>query len=195
MDEIVENFTVTLHFQTTVNTETGLVTTECIKKSIDKVVKAIEEKPKRTKSKKDECADPTLKLDDNKYYLNQAAIDLMGVKPDDKIDIKYEKQNGEIYPVIGTDESFGTKGGCRLTKQLSVACRGSKNSVLSEYGTEFLIIPHETQVGIFILQNKDAKLEKDIEDVTIELPLDDDLQLLIDEDAEITEVNSSLFKL
>ena len=32
----------------------------------------------------------------------------MGVKWEDRLEIKYQKVQGVIYPVIGTDISFGT---------------------------------------------------------------------------------------
>lgn len=80
----------------------------------------------------------------------------------------------------------------------------SKNEELSKYGTEFILVPHETKDGIFVLQNEDAKLERALDDTLekpdepeeeIELP-DIDFQDLIDsEDATITEVSSSVFQL
>ena len=80
----------------------------------------------------------------------------------------------------------------------------SKNEELSKYGIEFILVPHETKDGIFVLQNEDAKLERALDDTIekpdgpeeeIELP-DIDLQDLIDDkDATITEVNSSMFQL
>lgn len=81
----------------------------------------------------------------------------------------------------------------------------SKNEELSKYGTEFILVPHETKDGIFVLENKNAKLEQALDDITekldepiedIELPIDIDLQDMIDDkDATITEVNSSMFQL
>ena len=80
----------------------------------------------------------------------------------------------------------------------------SKNEELSKYGTEFILVPHETKDGIFVLQNEDAKLEKTLDD-TLEKPdepeeeiglPDIDLQDLIDDkDATITEVSSNIFQL
>ena len=128
----------------------------------------------------------------------------MGVEPDCKLDIKYEKRGKETVPVIGTDTAFGTKQGNKLTKSLTVACRGSKNEELSKYGIEFILVPHETKDGIFVLQNEDAKLERALDD-TLEKPdepeeeiglPDIDLQDLIDDkDATITEVSSNIFQL
>ena len=81
----------------------------------------------------------------------------------------------------------------------------SKNEELSKYGTEFILVPHETKDGIFVLQNEDAKLERALDDTLekpdkpeedIDLPMDIDLQDLIDDkDATITEVSSNIFQL
>lgn len=208
MEPIVEEFTITLKYQVKVDTETGEMTTKCISRKVDKSnFEVSEDKPKRktSKSKKEESSKPTLTLEDNKYCLNQAAADLMGIEPDCKLDIKYEKRGKDVVPVIGTDTAFGTKGGNKLTKSLTVACRGSKNEELSKYGSEFILVPHETKDGIFVLQNEDSKLEQALDDTiekldeleeNIELPVDIDLQDLIDyKDATITEVNPSIFQL
>lgn len=208
MEPIVEEFTITLKYQVSVDTETGEMTTKCISRKIDKSnFEVVEDKPKRktSKPKKDESSEPTLILEENKYCLNQAAANLMEVEPDCKLDIKYERRGKETIPVIGTDTVFGTKQGNKLTKSLTVACRGSKNEELSKYGTEFILVPHETKDGIFVLENKNAKLEQALDDITekldepiedIELPIDIDLQDMIDDkDATITEVSSSMFQL
>ena len=204
MDPIIEEFTITLKYQARVDTETGEMTTKCISRKVDKTnFEVVEEKSKKktSKSKKEESTVPSLILEENKYCLNQAAITLMGVEPDCKLDIKYEKRGKETIPVIGSDESFGTHSGNKLNKSLTVACRGSKREELSKYGTEFTLVPHETKDGIFILQNKNANFESTVSDVPetedeIELPDDIDLQDLIDDkDATITEVDASMFQL
>ena len=208
MEPIIEEFTITLKYQVKVDTETGEMTTKCISRKVDKSnFEVVEDKPKRktSKFKKEESSEPTLTLEENKYCLNQAAADLMGVEPDCKLDIKYEKRGKETIPVIGTESAFGTKQGNKLTKSLTVACRGSKNEELSKYGTEFILVPHETKDGIFLLQNEDVKLERALDDTIdkgdepeeeIDLPMDIDLQDLIDDkDATVTEVSSSMFQL
>ena len=109
MEPIVEEFTITLKYQVSVDTETGEMTTKCISRKVDKTnFEVVEEKSKKrtSKSKKEESTVPSLILEENKYCLNQAAITLMGVEPDCKLDIKYEKRGKETIPVIGSDESF-----------------------------------------------------------------------------------------
>ena len=198
MEPIVEEFTITLKYQVKVDTETGEMTTKCISRKVDKSEFEVTEvkKSKSTKSKVPQSTEPLLTLESNKYSLTQAAVDLMELGPDCKLDIKYEKRDKGYIPIIGSDESFGTKGGNKLTKSLTVACRGSKNEELSKYGTEFLVIPHETKVGIFILQSKDSNIS--LEETNEELPEEiaelDDLQTLID-DADVTEIEPSIFKL
>lgn len=135
---------------------------------------------------------PKLTLDSTKCYFNLAAVSLMEISPDDRIDIKYE--NGT--PIIGKDEVFGTKGGNRVSKNNTFACRGNKNSELSKHGNEFIIIPHPNRPKLFILdsENKPNKLTGD-ENVNIDgdiFNLDD---LIDDKNANITEIDSTFFKL
>lgn len=203
MEPIVEEFTITLKYQVSVDTETGEMTTKCISRKIDKAIQVSNVKTKKLSSKKEDSSIPTLVLEENKYCLNHAAIELMGIEPDQKLDIKYEKRGNSLTPVLGTDEIFGTKQGNKLTKSLTVAFRGSKNEELSKYGTEFTLVPHESKEGVFILKNSDTELEQLLSDNAehsdsedLELLVDTDLQDLIDdEDAKITEVSSSMFKL
>lgn len=202
MNSIIEEFNITLRYQVKVDTETGEMTTTCISRKIDKSNFEVTEAKKRTtKAKKEESSEPILTLEDNKYVLTQAAVDLLGAEADSKLDIKYEKQGKEIRPVIALDDTWGTHQGNRLTKSNTVVCRGAKNQELAKYGVEFLLIPHNEKDGIFILKNKNEDIEKALDDTIenkeeeIELPVDIDLQDLIDDKEEVTEIDSSLFKL
>ena len=198
MDPIVEEFTITLKYQVTVDTETGEMTTKCIKRTVDKSNFEVSEAAARKtakKTKKEESSSPQLILEDNKYYLNSAAIELMGVTPDDKLDIKYEKRGNTMIPVIGTDEAFKTKGGNKLCKNNSVACRGSKNEELAKWGNEFNLVDRGN--GIFGMVNDQiVQDEEEVTDENIEIPDDIDLSLSVDsiiDDAE--EVDANMFKL
>ena len=197
MDPIIEEFTITLKYQVKVDTETGEMTTKCISRKVDKSnFEVTDDKPRRKASAKNESSEPKLILESNKYQLTQAAVDLMGVEPDCKIDIKYEKQGKNVTPVIGSDETFGTKQGNKLTKSLTVACRGSKNEELSKFGTEFTLIPHPKKDGIFILSTGSVETDEEGEDEEeISYPDIDIQEMIDDKDAEITEVPSSMFKL
>ena len=205
MDNVItEEFTLTLQYAMKINTDTGeLLETKLIKRSVDKSnFEVTTAKKKASKPKKEESLTPQLILDDNKYYLNAAAVELMQVGPDSKIDIKYEKG----VPVIGTDEAFGTKGGNKLTKNNTVAYRGAKNEELAKYGTEFTILAHNSKEGLFVLSSGNIPIQQEElngdENVALEegdedpLPLDIDLAGLVDEqDANITEIDASFFKL
>ena len=202
MDELIEEFEVILRYRTVVNTSTGEIKSELIKKSIDKTnIKAVDAPKKRSSKKMDESSEPQLILEDNKYLLNSAAIELLQLKADDKLDIKYEKRNKQMVPILGTDVAFGTKSGCKLTKSNTVACRGSKNQELAKYGTIFSIIPHETKDGLFVLTgNKSLEAideQINLEELDEELPLNLDLaQLLEDPEVEqVEEIDASFFKL
>lgn len=106
---------------------------------------------KKSKSSLPESDEPLIVLEDNKYILNQAAVDLLGATPEDRIDIKYEKQGKLLKPVIGINEAFGTKGGNKLTNSLTVSCRGKANETLSEYGSRFTLTPHANKDGLFMM--------------------------------------------
>lgn len=117
------------------------------------------EKPQKTEPIKVlESNEPQLTLDATKYTLNPAAAELMGVEAGTRIDIKYQMVDGVIYPVIGTEESFGSGGGNKLTKSLTVPYRGKNNERLSTYGTTFSVIPMKGLNGLFVLMG-DAELD------------------------------------
>lgn len=150
------------------------------------------------KSKKtDDNPIPTLTLLDNKYSLNQAAIDLMGLEADDRVDVKYEKRGKTTVPVIGKDEAFGTHGGNRLTKGLTVSCRGKGRDELAAFGETFTIEPHDTKDGLFILKGDKDVLEDNKIDENIQVNDNED-DLLVEAlgaDDEAEEVTAFDFKL
>ena len=193
MDPIVEEFTITLKYQVTVDTETGEMTTKCIKRTVDKTNFEVSEKKTAKKKVVEDNSSPQLTLEDNKYRLNTAAIELMGVSAESKIDIKYEKQGKSMIPVIGTDEAFGTRGGNKLTKSNTVACRGSKHEELVKYGNVFQIIPHDSKAGLFILKG-DAQIDTLDGDENVSIDEEIDISQLID-DKDVEEINSFDFTL
>lgn len=193
MDPIVEEFTITLKYQVTVDTETGEMTTKCIKRTVDKTNFEVSEKKTAKKKVVEDNSSPQLTLEDNKYRLNTAAIELMGVSAESKIDIKYEKQGKTMIPVIGTDEAFSTRGGNRLTKSNTVACRGSKHEELIKYGTVFQIVPHDSKAGLFILKG-DAQVDTLDGDDNVSIDEEIDISQLID-DKDVEEINSFDFTL
>lgn len=132
----------------------------------------------KTRAVKEETSEPQITLDPNKYILNKAAAQLMGVAWEDRLSIKYQKIDGITFPVIGTDEAFGTKGGNKLTKSLSVSCRGKANDMLRQYGDTFTVTTMKGQDDLFVLVGNAERPEVDnievLEDESdnIDLPLD-----------------------
>lgn len=188
---MISKYQFTITYEASVNTDTGEILET-------KIVSKTDLKPHRTKSSKPEEDDeePKLYLEENKYRLNHAAIEMMGLNPDDKIDIKYEESNGNTYPIIGNDEVFQTHSGNRLTKSLTVAFRGNKNIELSKFGTTFNIVAHPTKEGLFVLEGDktpEIKNTKENEDVQIN---EEDLsleELIDDKDAQVSEIDSNFF--
>ncbi len=185
-----------------VDTETG--ETKCINREIindDLETEKTTKKSTSTKksSKKGESTTPQVTLESNKYILNSAAVELLGVEPEDRLDIKYEKQGKKMVPVIGTNESFGTKGGNKLTKGMSVSCRGKANEELSQHGDVFEVIPHPSKDGLFILKGN-AELVEEIVDENVEvsdeeLPTDLSIDDLAEGDLDVKEISAFDFKL
>lgn len=195
-----ETFTVKLTYEMSVNTDTGeILETRLIDRSIDNSdLKAVKPSAKK-KVVQDEGKEPKLILEDNKYRLNNAAIELMKLSSDSKLSIKYIQGNSGDVPVICIDDH-----GNKITKSNTVACRGNKNAELAKYGEEFILVSHPSKPGLFILTSESVKPEQLIGDdnVSIEggededLPFDLDVKELVDdEDANITEIDSNFFKL
>ena len=146
------------------------------------------------KSKADENPEPELTLEDNKYCLNTAAVELLGVEAEDRIDIKFEKRDKVRVPVIGCNTAFGTQGGNRLTKSNTVSYRGKNHDTLEEYGTVFSFKETDKE-GIFeLIGDKPIPEEKEDENVKIvdeeveEIGRPEDLVGIVDGDA--TEINA-----
>lgn len=192
---VTHKFTIT--YEAKIDTDTGeILETKIVSKS----------PIKETSSKKeveDTDTEPKIVLEGNKYHLNNAAINLMGIAVGDKLDIKYEDGKGGSVPVIGTDEAFGTKSGCKLTKSNTVSCRGSKNEELSKYGSEFKLVPHPSKDGLFVLTTDTIKAEQLIGDDNIkeeggedeEVPFDLNVDEIDGKDANVEEIDSKYFQL
>lgn len=150
--------------------------------------------PKK-KSTVEETSEPQLTLEANKYILNQAAADLMGVKWEDRLDIQYQKVEGITFPVIGTNAAFGSNGGNKLTKSLTVSCRGKANELLSKYGDVFTITKMKNQDDLFVLvgnteqpnEPEDENIEIKEDENPIDLSVDDDIILGDQEDTNELE--------
>ena len=178
-----ETFTVKLTYEMSVNTDTGeILETRLIDRSIDNSdLKAVKPSAKK-KVVQDEDKEPKLILEDNKYRLNNAAVELMGLDTDSKLNIRYEQGKGGDVPVIGTSIAFGISSGNKLTKSNTVACRGHNREELAKYGEEFILVPHPSKPGLFILTSESVKPEQLIGDdnVSVEGGEDEDLPFDLD---------------
>ena len=199
MPTIKETFILSLTYEMSVDTETGeVLETKLIDRSVNKPVKAM--KATASEAVQDNDKEPKLYLEDNKCRLNSKAISLMGISPGDKLDIKYDEGKNGSVPVIGTDEAFGTKGGNKLTKSNTIACRGSKNEELSKYGKEFVLATHPSKAGLFVLTSEEVAVDQLVGDdnVNIDTPegIDLDLEGLVDDkDANVSSIDTNFFKL
>lgn len=137
-----------LNFILTIDTTTGAFD---ITNQDTGEVKTVEaQKLKKSTVKKltemDTTGEPTLTLEENKYCLNGAAAKFMNVKADDRLAIKMRKVNGVMTPIILKQTS-----GNRLTRSLTVACRGANNEALAAYGTTFTITAFDEEPDTFVL--------------------------------------------
>ena len=199
MPTIKETFILSLTYEMSVDTETGeVLETKLIDRSVNKPVKAM--KATASEAVQDNDKEPKLYLEDNKCRLNSKAISLMGISPGDKLDIKYDEGKNGSVPIIGTDEAFGTKGGNKLTKSNTIACRGSKNEELSKYGKEFVLAVHPSKAGLFVLTSEEVAVDQLVGDdnVNIDTPEGIDLNLeglVDDKDANVSSIDTNFFKL
>ena len=199
MPTVKETFILSLTYEMSVDTETGeVLETKLIDRSVNKPVKAM--KATASEAVQDNDKEPKLYLEDNKCRLNSKAISLMGISPGDKLDIKYDDGKNGSVPIIGTDEAFGTKGGNKLTKSNTIACRGSKNEELSKYGKEFVLAVHPSKEGLFVLTSEEVAVDQLVGDdnVNIDTPEGIDLNLeglVDDEDANVSSIDTNFFKL
>ena len=154
----------------------------------DDSVKTPSKKSSTKKSSKvnDDDPEPKLYLEGNKYILNAAAIEALGVEVGDTIDIKNQKIGNTRVKVIGSSETFGTKSGNKLTKSNSVSYRGKSNEELAVLGDIFTLTPHSNADGLFILTgNKQPNAVESVPEDEDEIMVED---IDIDEDSiEISE--------
>lgn len=184
------------------NEETGEVITDTRELKDDSVKKPSTRKSSSSKKKDPEVDDsnpnPLLILEENKYILNKAAVEALGVEPGDKVDIKQQKLNKKECLVIGAAETFGTQSGNKLTQKNAVSYRGKNNQNLAEHGNEFTFTPHPKIDGLFILTgNQEPEIKEDVvpeaEDIASEDELDDEMASLVDGNANDTEISDNDF--
>lgn len=175
---MIETFQVLFTYEQ--DSETGDI--KCIDRQVvSSEKKATTKKATTSKKKKDDNPIPQITLEDNKYCLNSAAVELMGVQPEDKLDIKYEKNGKTMVPAITVDENKGN----RLTKTFTVSYRGKNNTQLAEYGTVFTLEAHPNKDKVFLLKgDKPIEIVEDTKVVVDDLDIDIDLNDFTDDNAE-----------
>ena len=197
MPTIKETFILSLTYEMSVDTETGeILETKLIDRNVNKPVKAVKTVQKETIQDEE----PKLYLEDNKCKLNSAAVSLMGISPGDKLDIKYDEGKNGSIPILGTDAAFGTKGGNKLTKSNTIACRGSKNEELSKYGKEFVLAAHPSKDGLFVLTSEEVAIDQLTGDENVNIDTPEGIYLNLeglvdDKDANVSAIDSNFFKL
>lgn len=169
-----------------VDTETGeIITREATLGDFKEVKKTT------TRAKKPKDEDPVAKITllEGKWQLNNAAVQMTGFEPEQKLEIKFEKKGRITTPVLCEDE----KSGNRLTKTYTVSCRGSKHDNLAEYGDIFELIPYEGKEGFFKLKGNLEK-EDDIIDVPEEIrnPDESDEEEISDQGVDIEDFDLDL---
>lgn len=135
----------------------------------------------RTKKKKeDENPNPQVILEENKYKLNSAAVELIGIEPDDKLCVKMKKIDGTMLPIIGTNEAFKVKDGNRVTKSFTVACRGANHDALANYGTIFDLEVNPELEGTFIMRGDKGGVVTNDDNISKDVELPEDLNIDLD---------------
>lgn len=185
----VHKITVTTEY---LDEETGEIFTDT-RELKDDTVKGTKKKTSKSSASKIDNSNPnpTLTLEDNKYVLNAAAIEALGVEPGDTIDIKNQKIGTKKVKVIGSSETFGTKAGNKLTQKGTVSFRGKSNEELSELGNIFELEPHPNVNGLFILKGNNQQDTEEIvpeeeEDIEIEDPEIEDALEITEDDFNFT---------
>lgn len=163
-----------------VNTETNTETPLFPKKPASK------SKTKAAPTAEDTSESPKVTLEENKVVLNTAATTLLGIAAGDNVAISYIKVvNKGLVPAIGKAEALNTKGN-KLTKSLTLACRGKAHDELSNFGTEFTLEASSQDNVYLLIGNKTSTATEE------ETPADDftpDPEVI----EELSQLNGSEF--
>lgn len=152
-------------------------------------------KKKSTKKKDDGSTVPIIYLEDNKLSLNNRAMEILELEPDERVSIIYQTDDdGYLFPVIAKDSTLGCEGGNRTTKSQTVSCRGKANEKLREFGTEFTLVDigqglFKMDGGVKVKASSKTKPDNSIkiskeEDIEEDLPM----EAILDE-SDNTEIN------
>jgi hypothetical protein len=121
---------------------------------------------------------PGVIREDGKLVLSEQAVELLGIAPDDKVFIGYDKVGSVFKPFIGTDEKKGNK----LTKTNTVSYRGKSNEELAAYGDKFSLSKGKHE-GTFYLEGGIERTEEMPEGIEVdEEPTSEDIPVTLDLD-------------
>lgn len=150
---------------------------------------------KETKSViKTESSEPQITLTDNKYIINDSTAELLNVKYGDRLEIKYQVIDKVSFPIIGKSEYWGSTGGNKLTKSLTVSYRGQANELLSEYGNIFTLTPWKDHEGLYVLMGNKIRTTSD-ENIQITENYEPEVDLTTEVDTPIIEEEFSEIEL
>lgn len=152
-------------------------------------------KKKSTKKKDDGSTVPIIYLEDNKLSLNNRAMEVLELEPDERVSIIYQTDDeGYLFPVIAKDSTLGCEGGNRTTKSQTVSCRGKANEKLREFGSEFTLVDigqglFKMDGGVKVKASSKTKPDNSIkiskeEDIEEDLPMEATL-----DESDNTEIN------
>lgn len=161
-------------------------------------VDGVEKKKRTTKKVKDEVkemeSEPIITLEPNKLVFNNKAVADLGLEYEDRIVIEWMKvgKSKVMIPTIRKDEEAGNK----VTKSNTVVCKGKANTVLTEYGTEFTIIPFGETGDIWKLVSTSGSTIEDVSTLEEAIEQAEEIvpELLVDTD-EVTEIDELQYKL
>jgi hypothetical protein len=170
-------------------------TNECTPISQTVIGKSSEAKKKTTTSKKtkseNQGENPGLIREDGKLILSEEAVELLGIAPDDKVFIGYDKVGSTFKPFIGTDEKKGNK----LTKTNTVSYRGKANEELALYGDTFTLSKGKHEGTFYLNGNIDETSSVNPEGIEVdEESTSDDLDVSLKlDDVQTKKITSFSF--
>lgn len=114
------------------------------------------------------------------YQLSPRAVEILGVKPGDRLKWGYKWINGSLIPIIATSETWDVKTGANLiSKTFTVQCKGDNRKDLLKLGEKLKITP-TSEKGYFQL----------VGDIEQPVPkADPGIEIAQDDDAIINDLN------
>lgn len=162
------------------------------------VVDGVEKKKKTTKKIKEVieemASEPIITLESNKLIFNNKAIADLELAYEDRVVIKWEKEDKHMIPVIGKDIAFEEEGtGNKVTKSNTITYKGKANEILADVGTEFTIQPIKDGIWKLVPTTVKAEDNTSLEEVLEEAEKTEPVLLVnTDEDTEIDELQFQL---